>query len=160
MYCQKQRIVPLIMSMSSTLTLRALCGRMIIASTNFQRRTGHIGLAACLGVILGRLLKKLNGKRQKRADFVRFAKAALSSQSASANNEITRTSHSVSVWCAHKYSLYHPQPSLLLLLYEPQIHSSQILQTYYPRYFCFCLFFFLRKKMKSPCPRTIKTIND
>ena len=72
------------MSMSSTLTL---CGRMIIASTNFQRRTGHSGvafatLAACLGVILGRLLKKLNGKRQKRADFVRFAKAALSSQPA------------------------------------------------------------------------------
>ena len=90
-----------------------MCGRMIIASTNFQRRTGHIGvafatLAACLGVILGRLLKKLNGKRQKRADFVRFAKAALSSQSTPANNEITRTSHSVSVWCAHKYSLYHP----------------------------------------------------
>ena len=76
--------------MSSTLTW---CGRMIIASTNYQ--TGHSGvafatLAACLGVILGKLLKKLNGKRKKRADFVRFATAALSSQSAPANYDSAR----------------------------------------------------------------------
>ena len=38
----------------------------------------------------GRLLKKLNGKSQKRADFVRFATAALSSQSAPANYDKTR----------------------------------------------------------------------
>ena len=72
--------------MSSTLTL---CGRMIIASTNDQ--TGHSGvafatLAACLGVILGwPIAQKLSGNRQKSADFVRFATATLSSQSAPAN---------------------------------------------------------------------------
>ena len=38
----------------------------------------------------GRLLKNLNGKRQKRADSVRFATAALSSQSAPANYDKMR----------------------------------------------------------------------
>ena len=38
----------------------------------------------------GRLLKKLNGKRQERADFVRFATAALSSQFAPANHDKMR----------------------------------------------------------------------
>ena len=48
-------------------------------------------LATCLGSFwAGRLLKKLNGKRQKRADFVRSATAALSSQSASANYDKMR----------------------------------------------------------------------
>ena len=56
------------------------------ASTNFQRRTGHggetfVALVACLGVILGRLLKKIEWDNAKRADFVRFDTAALSSQS-------------------------------------------------------------------------------
>ena len=65
-----------------------LCGRAQLTRHSAQRRTGHSGVvafatwAACFGVILGRLLSKLNGKRQKRADFVRFAMAALSSQSA------------------------------------------------------------------------------
>ena len=76
--------------MSSTLTL---CGRMIIASTNYQ--TGHSGVAfatfpVCGSFWAGRLLKKLNGKRQKMADFVRFATAALSSQSAPANYDKRR----------------------------------------------------------------------
>ena len=77
--------------MSSTLTL---CGRMIIASTNYQ--TGHSGvafatLAACLWVILGRpVAQKLNGKRQKKVDFVGFATATLSSQSANANHDKIR----------------------------------------------------------------------
>ena len=78
--------------MSSTLIL---CGRMIIASTNYQ--TGHSGVAfATLAAWVwgsfwaGRLLKKLNGKRQKRADFVTFATAALSSQSAPANYDKMR----------------------------------------------------------------------
>ena len=67
---------------------------MVIASTNYQ--TGHSGvafatLAACLGSFwAGRLLKKLNEKRQQRADFVRFATAALSSQSAPANYDKVR----------------------------------------------------------------------
>ena len=38
----------------------------------------------------GRLLKKLNGKGQKRADFVRFATTTLSSQSAPANYDKMR----------------------------------------------------------------------
>ena len=81
--------------MSSTLTL---CGRMIIASTNYQ--TGHSGVAfatlaarVCMvwgSLWAGRLLKKLNGKRQKRADFVRFATAAKSSQSVPANYDKMR----------------------------------------------------------------------
>ena len=79
--------------MSSTLIL---CGRMVIASTNYQ--TGHSGvafatLADCLGrgsFWAGRLLRKLNGKGQKRADSVRFATAVLSSQSAPANYDKMR----------------------------------------------------------------------
>ena len=78
--------------MSSTPTL---CGRMIIASTNYQ--TGHSGVAfATLAARVwgsfwaGRLLKNLNGKRQKKADFVRFATAALSSQSVPANYDKMR----------------------------------------------------------------------
>ena len=48
-------------------------------------------LAACLWVILGRpVAKKLTWKRQKRADFVRFATAALSSQSTPANYDTMR----------------------------------------------------------------------
>ena len=43
---------------------------------------GHSGLACCS--------KKLNGKKQKRADFVRFATAALSSQSPHANYDKMR----------------------------------------------------------------------
>ena len=140
---------------SSTLTL---CGRMIIASTNFQRRTGHSGvtfatLAVCLGVIVSLLLKKIEWEKAKRADFVSFATTALSSHSASANNEITRTSHSVSVWCTYKYSLYHPQPSLLLLLYELKFTPARYFKPNIKN-------IFLRNKMKSPCPRTIKTVND
>ena len=78
--------------MSSTLTL---CGRMIIASTYYQ--TGHSGvafatLAACLGVILGRAVaQKIEWeKAKKRADFVRVATSALSSQSAPGNYDKTR----------------------------------------------------------------------
>ena len=48
-------------------------------------------LAACLGVILGRpVAKKVSWKRQKGADFVRFATVALSSQSAPANYDKMR----------------------------------------------------------------------
>ena len=56
--------------MSSTLTL---CGRMIIASTNYQ--TGHSGvafatLAACLGVILGRpVAQKSEWEKAKKVRF-------------------------------------------------------------------------------------------
>ena len=77
--------------MSSTLTL---CGRMIIASTNYQ--TGHSGvafatLATCLGVILGRpVAHKIEWEKAKKGRFVRFATAALSSQSAPANYDKMR----------------------------------------------------------------------
>ena len=66
----------------------------LIASTNYP--TGHIGvvfatLAACLGVILGRpVAKKIEWEKAKKADFVRFATAALRSQSAPANYDKTR----------------------------------------------------------------------
>ena len=58
--------------------------------------TKYILVQTVSGVILwgsfwaGRLLKKLNGKRQKRADFVRFATVDLSSQSAPANYDKMR----------------------------------------------------------------------
>ena len=67
---------------------------MIIASTNYQ--TGHSGvafatLAACLGVILGwPVAQKIEWEKAKRADFVRFATAALSSQSAPDNYDKMR----------------------------------------------------------------------
>ena len=76
-------------AMVNVIATLTLCGRMIIAITNYQ--TGHSGVAfATLAARVwgsfwaGRLLKKLNGKMQKRADFVRFATAALTSQSAPA----------------------------------------------------------------------------
>ena len=48
-------------------------------------------LAACLGVILGRpVAKKIEWEKAKKADFVRFATAALKSQSAPANYDKTR----------------------------------------------------------------------
>ena len=73
---------------------------MIIASTNYQ--TGHSGvafatLAACLGVILGRTVaQKIEWGKEKRDDFVRFATAALSSQSALANYDKMNTSNLLS----------------------------------------------------------------
>ena len=78
--------------MSLTLTL---CGRMIIASTNYQTDHSGVAFVTLAGRVwgsfcAGRLLKKLNGKRQKRADFVRLATSALSSQSAPANYDKMR----------------------------------------------------------------------
>ena len=64
-------------------------GRMIITSTNYDwpqwRGVCHIGRLSGGHSGPAGSLKKLNGKREKRADFVRFATAALSSQSAPAN---------------------------------------------------------------------------
>ena len=79
--------------MSSTLTL---CGRMIIASTNYQ--TGHSGvafatLAAYLWVILGRpVVQKIEWEKAKKGPilWLRFATAALSSQTAPANYDEMR----------------------------------------------------------------------
>ena len=81
--------------MVNVIDTHLVCGRMIIARTNYQ--TGHSGVTfATLAARgwgsfwAGRLLKKLNGKRQKRTDFVRFATAALSSQSSPANYDKMR----------------------------------------------------------------------
>ena len=65
--------------MSSTLTL---CGRMIIASTNYQTDHSGVAFATLAARVLGSfwagwLLKKLNRKRQKKGPFfVRIATAA------------------------------------------------------------------------------------
>ena len=72
-----------------------LCGRMIIASTNYK--TGHRGvafatLAACLGVILGRpVAQKIEGEKAKKGRFCEVCHGRpQSSQSAPANYDKMR----------------------------------------------------------------------
>ena len=137
--------------MSSTLTL---CGRMIIASTNYQTgysRMAFATLAACLGVILGRpVAQNLNGKGQKRADFVRFATAALSSQSAPANYDKMR------LLGLHIECQYGERINIACIIRSLVCCCCYDLKFTLAEYFKPTLgdifhVFFLRKKMKSPC---------
>ena len=107
---------------------------------------------------VGRLLKKLNGKRQKKADFVRFATAALSSQSVPANYNEMRL---LGLHIACQYGVHINKDFIILSLvccccydlkftlveyFKPTIEDIFVLF-----YFCFVLFcfvlFFLRKKI-------------
>ena len=144
--------------MSSTLTL---CGRMIIASTKYQ--TGHSGVAFLAhwppvwgSFWAGRLLKKLNGKRQKKADFVRFATAAVNSQSAPANYDKMRL---LGLRIACQYGVHINITCIIRSLvccccYDLKftlagLNTSNLLSKIFSMFF----FFFFRKKMKSPRPQ-------
>ena len=122
--------------MSLTLTL---CGRMIIATTNYQ--TGHSGVAFVTWAarVWGSfwLLKKLNGKRQKRADFVRFATAALSSQSAPANYDEMRL---LGLHIACQYGVHINIACIIRSLvccccYDLRFTIAEYFKTSYRRYF-------------------------
>ena len=142
--------------MLSTLTL---CGRMIIASTNYE--TGHSGvafatLAACVGSFwAGWLLKKLNGKRQKRAYFVGFSAAALSSRFAPANYDKMRL---LGLHIACQYGVHINIACIIRSLvccccYDLKFTLAEYFKPTIEDIFHVCLFFFLRKKIKSPCPQ-------
>ena len=137
--------------MSSTLTLY---GRMVIASTNYQ--TGHSGVAfAPLAALVwgsfwaGWLLKKLNGKRQKRADFVRFATAALCSQSAPANYDKMRL---LGLHIACQYGVHINIACIIRSLVCCCCYDLKFtLAEYFKPTVEDIFHFFLRKKMEGPC---------
>ena len=132
--------------MSSTLTVHAVAWRL----PHWPPVWGSFSA--------GQLLKKLNGKRQKRADFVRFATAALSSQSAPANYDKIRL---LGLHIACQYGVHINIACIIRGLvccccYDLKFTLAGYFKptsTIEDIFHVFFFFFLLRKKMKSPCPQ-------